>query len=67
MLLNTAKCQGYSFYCLQVIKGKPTAGRGQEGVRLPPLPTQVRVKTNKVSHREKCTNVLDAFKNHSSV
>ena len=33
MLLNAAKCQGYSFYRFWVIKGKPT-----EGVKLPPLP-----------------------------
>ena len=26
MLLNTAKCQGYSFYCFWVIKWKPTGG-----------------------------------------
>ena len=26
MLLNAAKFQGYSFYCLWVIKGKPTGG-----------------------------------------
>ena len=25
-LLNTAECQGYSFYCFWVIKGKPTEG-----------------------------------------
>ena len=30
-LLNTAKCQGYSFYCFWVIKGKPTGeGKGKE-------------------------------------
>ena len=28
MLLNAAKCQGYSFYRFGVIKGKPT-GRGK--------------------------------------
>ena len=27
MLLNAAKCQGYSFYCFWVIKGKPTGGK----------------------------------------
>ena len=33
MLLNAAKCQGSTFYCFCVIKGKPTdAGR----VKLPP-------------------------------
>ena len=26
MLLKVAKCQGYSFYCFWVIKGKPTGG-----------------------------------------
>ena len=26
MLLDAAKCQGYSFYLLWVIKGKPTVG-----------------------------------------
>ena len=26
MLLNSAKCQGYSFYCFWVIKGKPKGG-----------------------------------------
>ena len=34
MLLNTVKCHGYSFYCVWVIKGKPTG----EGVELPPHP-----------------------------
>ena len=32
MLLNAANCQGYSFYCLWVTKGKPTGG----GDYLPP-------------------------------
>ena len=27
MLLNAAKCQGYSLYCFWVIKGKQTAGK----------------------------------------
>ena len=27
MLLNTSKCQGYSFYRFLVIKGKPTGGK----------------------------------------
>ena len=35
MLLNAATCQGYSFYCFWVIKGKPTEG---EGIKLPPPP-----------------------------
>ena len=34
MLLNAAKCQGYSFYHFWVVKGKPT-----RGLKLPPLPT----------------------------
>ena len=41
MLPNVAKCQGYSFNCFWLIKGKPT-----EGVKLLPPPnlTQIRVK-----------------------
>ena len=31
MLLNTEKCEVYSFYCFWVTNGKPT-----EGVKLPP-------------------------------
>ena len=38
MLLNTAKCQGYSFYRFWVIKGK----RGREGGKI--TPSQIRVK-----------------------
>ena len=34
MLLNPAKCHGYSFYCFWVIKGKPTGGE----VKLPAPP-----------------------------
>ena len=45
MLLNAAKCQGYSFYRLWVIKGKPTGGGGGGGVKLPP--TEIRVKKGK--------------------
>ena len=37
MLLNAAKCQGYSFYRFWVIKGKPT----RAGVKLLPL-TQIK-------------------------
>ena len=33
MLLNAVKCQGYNFYCLWDIKGKPTE------VKLPPPPS----------------------------
>ena len=29
MLLNAAKCQGYSFYRFWVINGKPTGGWGE--------------------------------------
>ena len=36
MLLNAAKCQGYSFYVFWVIKGKPTGRRG--GKFTPPHP-----------------------------
>ena len=32
MLLNTAKCQGYSFYRFRVIKGKPSLEEGGVGV-----------------------------------
>ena len=42
MLLSAAKCQGYSIYHFFVIKGKPTV----VGVKLPPSPTQIRVKAN---------------------
>ena len=42
MLLNSTKCQGYSLYHFWVIKRKPTVGGG---VKLPPSPTQIRVKT----------------------
>ena len=40
ILLNDAKCQGYSFYRFWVIKGKPT----ERGVKLPL--TQISVKAN---------------------
>ena len=39
MLLNAAKCQGSTFYCFCVIKGKPTDG-GESKI----TPTQIRVK-----------------------
>ena len=35
MLLNGAKCQGYSFYRFWVIKGKSTGGRGQGKTTFP--------------------------------
>ena len=38
MLLNAAKCQGYSFYCYWVIKGNPTGGG-----KITPSPTLIRV------------------------
>ena len=42
MLLNAAKCQGYSFHRFWVIKGKPTG----EWIKLPPpTTTQIRVKS----------------------
>ena len=41
MLLNAAKCQGYSFYCFWVIKGKPT-GRG--GGQVYPTPPRLGLK-----------------------
>ena len=43
MLPNVAKCQGYSFNCFWLIKGKPTEG---EKLHPPPPPnlTQIRVK-----------------------
>ena len=42
ILLNAAKCQGYTFYRFWVIKGKPT----EVGVKLLPSapPTRIRVK-----------------------
>ena len=45
MLLNAAKCQGYSFYRFWVIKGKST-GRVGWGT-ITPSPTQIRVKWSK--------------------
>ena len=42
MLLKAAKCQGYSFNRLWVIKGKPTGGAK---LQPPPLPLQIRVET----------------------
>ena len=37
MLLNAAKCQGYSFYHFWVINGKPTGGDGGGKITLPRL------------------------------
>ena len=47
MLLNTSKCQGYSFYCCWVIKGKPT-GERSEILNLPQSPPQPRLGLTKV-------------------
>ena len=38
MLLNAAKCQGYSFYCFWVIKGKSTGGGAEGKIPTPPPP-----------------------------
>ena len=40
VLLNTAKCQRYSFYSFLVIKGKPTGDK----IPAPAATTQNRVK-----------------------
>ena len=45
MLLNAAKCQGYSFYRFWVIKGKPT-WRGGGGKIIPPPPPRFGLSTN---------------------
>ena len=37
MLLNVAKCQGYSFYRFWVITGKPTGGGGERKFPPPPI------------------------------
>ena len=42
MLLNAAKCQGYSFYLFWVIRGKPTGGK------ITPPPPRLGLKTKKV-------------------
>ena len=43
---NAVKFQGYSFYRFWVIKAKPTGGGA--GVKLPPFPTQIRVKIDRL-------------------
>ena len=43
MLLKVAKCQGYSYYCFWVIKGKPT-GTGVKLTPVLPTTTQIRKK-----------------------
>ena len=45
MLLNAAKCQGYSFYSFWVIKGKPAGGGGGK-ITTTTTTTQIRVKGN---------------------
>ena len=40
MLLNAAKCQGYSFYLFWVIKGQPKRGGGK--ITLLPPSTQIK-------------------------
>ena len=41
MLLNGAKCQGYSFYCLWAIKRKPIREGGRWGKITPPTPRRL--------------------------
>ena len=41
MLLNAAKCQGYSFYRFWVVQRKPKGGGGRSNY---PTPTKIRVK-----------------------
>ena len=43
MLLNAAKCQGYSFYRFWVIKGKPTGGGAEGKITHPPPPPPPRL------------------------
>ena len=47
MLLNAAKCQGYSFYRFWVIEGKPARGQ----INYPHPPTQIRVNKLTVSFK----------------
>ena len=69
MLLNTAKFQGYSFYCSWVIKGKPTGGGGGPKIS-PPLPSppniQITVKELNIK-LEIAANMLKITNNDSSV
>ena len=46
MLLNAAKCQGYSFYCFSVIKGKPTGGKVTTPPRLGLMPLTIVTKSS---------------------
>ena len=45
MLLNTAKYQGYSFYHVWVIKGKPVGRDGGGVCGLPPTPPPIKVNS----------------------
>ena len=47
MLLNDAKCQGYSFYRFLVIKGKPT---GECKITPVPTPKSTRSLRDWISH-----------------
>ena len=62
MLLNPAKCQGYSLYRFGVIKGKPT-GKGGGGVKLPP--TQIRVNTARKTTFPRSLNIMESSKRPS--
>ena len=46
MLLNAAKCQGYSFYRFLVIKGKPRDGK----ITPVPTPKSTRSLRDWISH-----------------
>ena len=63
MLLNPAKCQGYSFYRFGVIKGKPTGNGGGAGVKL--LPTQIRVNTARKTTFPRSWNIMESSKRPS--
>ena len=57
MLLNAAKCKGYSFYRFWVIKGKPTGEGGQNYPQPPHPPTQIRVKLTK-TYKDACMQYI---------
>ena len=52
MLLNAAKCQGYSFYHFGVIKGKPT-----RGVKLTPAPPRLGLSLYDCRNPQKSNSV----------
>ena len=54
MLLNAAKCQGYSFYRFWFINGKP-ARTGVGGKNTPP--TQIMVKANGITEDKKVIKI----------